>query len=133
MFNKALLPGITWAVLIYILCALPGKSLPSWSWADLLSVDKLVHCFIFFTLTVLLVKGTSLNKSIIKKDLIVIVIACAAYGGFLELLQEFFFTDRTGSVPDFIANTFGSLLGIFFYPWVKNNKWLMMVFRPFKI
>lgn len=129
MFSKTFLPGFIWAVFIYVLCALPGKSLPSWQWADLLSVDKLVHCFLFFTLTVLIIKGTELNKTIGKKHLALIVIACTAYGGSLELLQEYYFTDRTGSLPDFIANTFGTLLGVSFYQRIKNYKWLTMVFK----
>ncbi|HNR20318.1 MAG TPA: VanZ family protein [Bacteroidia bacterium] len=129
MFNKTLLPGFIWAVFIYALCALPGKSLPAWEWADLLSVDKLVHCFIFFTLTILFIKGTELNKTTNKKHLTIIAIACIAYGAFLELLQEYFFTDRTGSLPDFIANSVGTLLAVFFYHRIKNYKWLTMVFK----
>lgn len=129
MFSKTLLPGFIWAVFIYALCALPGKSLPSWQWADLLSVDKLVHCFIFFTLTILLIKGTELNKTISKRHFTIIATTCIAYGGSLELLQEYSFTDRTGSLPDFIANTFGTLLGIVFYTRIKTFKWLTMVFK----
>jgi hypothetical protein len=32
--------AIAWALLIAFLCLTPGKALPQWEWADLLSVDK---------------------------------------------------------------------------------------------
>lgn len=132
MFNKALLPGITWAVFIYILCALPGSSLPSWEWADLLSIDKLVHCLIFFVLATLLMKGWELNNPASRTSMIVIAFLCILYGVFLEVLQEYVFTDRTGSVPDLIANGAGSILGLFFFGRLKNYKWLTILFRRLK-
>lgn len=132
MIKKEFLPSIFWAVFIYILCALPGKSLPSWEWADLLSLDKLVHAFIFFTLCIFIRKGWSINYGGNKKILIILILLCIAYGGFLELLQEYVFNDRTGSVPDFIANTFGCFLSTIFYEKAENSKWVRWVFNFFK-
>jgi hypothetical protein len=50
-------PGVfvlLWAIIIFILCATPGKYIPSASWLELLSVDKFVHATMFFILCGLL-------------------------------------------------------------------------------
>lgn len=128
-FNKALLPGIVWAVVIYTLCALPGKSLPQWEWADLLSVDKLVHCTIFFVLIVLFLKGWSVSNYLTKTAMYIFIFLGVLYGGVLELLQEYVFNDRTGSMPDFIANSAGCLLAVWFYEKIKNHTFLNKIFK----
>ena len=38
---------VTWALLIFGLCAMPGRFIPSVSWLELLSFDKWVHAGIF--------------------------------------------------------------------------------------
>ncbi len=38
-----------------------------------------------------------------------------SYGGILELLQGAVFEDRSADVYDFIANTFGAIVGVMLY------------------
>ena len=45
--------ALAWSFLIAFLCLTPGRNLPHWEWADLLSVDKLVHMLMFGILSYL--------------------------------------------------------------------------------
>lgn len=118
MFLKHTKWAMLWALLIFILCAIPGKDLPNIGWLEIFQFDKFVHASLFFVQSVLLIWGFSKQESIsilkLYKNLFSIFI-CIAYGGLLELMQQAFFADRTADIYDFIANTFGSILGLFFY------------------
>ena len=76
--------ALLWALLILVLCLMPGTALPMWHWADLFSVDKLVHAFLFAVLTLLCLRAFEAPG---PKTVLAAVLACAAYGGGLELMQ----------------------------------------------
>ncbi len=42
-------------------------------------------------------------------------IACIGYGGLLEIMQAKAFSERSGDWLDFIANSFGCLMGLWFF------------------
>lgn len=131
MFLKYNRLGIIWALFILILCSIPGRDIPSISFLDLISFDKLVHAGMFLVLMVLLAKGFSLQYtiSIIKnRYLFFSFIISVFYGGLLEIFQNLFFTERTADVFDFIANSLGVLLGLFFYDYL-NRRWLVRMYR----
>ena len=111
-----LLLAVLWTVLIFILCSTPGHFIPTTSWLELLSFDKFVHAIIFFVLTILwLVYFFKANK---LSPLInaTIILFCISYGGLLEIMQSNVFSQRSGDWLDFIANSFGCLMGwLFFY------------------
>ncbi|MFI5218597.1 MAG: VanZ family protein [Bacteroidia bacterium] len=125
MFFKYNLAGITWAVVIFILCIIPGNLLPDLSWWSLLSFDKLVHAFVFGVLVFLFGKGFIRQYSFdilklhpIKCAIIISVI----YGGLLEIMQSTLLIERTGDIKDFVANTIGCSLGGFvFHRFNKKN------------
>jgi VanZ family protein len=75
-----------------------------------------VHASIFFVLTILwLVYFLTANKlsPIISAT---IILFCISYGGLLEIMQSNLFKQRSGDWLDFIANSFGCLVGwLFFY------------------
>jgi VanZ family protein len=112
-----------WGLVILILCGIPGKDLPKVSFLELLNFDKFVHASLFFILVLLSTRGFSLQTAIsvfhqFPKTSAFIV--CVIYGGIIELLQGAFFEDRTADVLDFIANSFGCLVGCMLY--VKAEK-----------
>lgn len=124
-------PGISWALFIFILCAIPGKNLPHYSWADLLSVDKLVHFTMFFVLTVLFKRGfvqqaVSILSS--KQD-VILVLSGILYGGSLELMQSYFYIDRSGSWFDFLSNSLGAIAGVYFFKRLFDEKGNRLFFR----
>jgi glycosyltransferase involved in cell wall biosynthesis len=119
LLKYSLFVAIVWTLIIFVLCCTPGQYIPTTDWLELLSFDKFVHASIFFTLAVLwLVYLFKLNK--LSSTLIVLVILlCIAYGGLLEIMQATVFSHRSGDWLDFIANTFGCLMGLWFFS--KNN------------
>jgi VanZ family protein len=125
---KKFLPFILWTGIIFALCSMPGKAIPKINWLELLSFDKFVHASIFFIEQILLMRALiSLNKKAFLKQNYkwVSVLFCVAYGGSLEIMQRYVFSERSGDVLDFIANSTGCLIGLFvFNPLAKKIKYL---------
>ncbi|MBX2971960.1 MAG: VanZ family protein [Flavobacteriales bacterium] len=114
--------AIAWALLIAFLCLTPGKALPQWEWADLLSVDKLVHVLMFGVLSYLLARGFRARENNAWPDAKVLVIAGVlsfAYGALMELLQDIPGLGRNGDVVDLTANTIGAVVGA----WLVHRLW----------
>ena len=117
----SLLAAIIWTLIIFILCCTPGKYVPTAHWLELLSFDKFVHASIFFTLTCLwLLVGFKVNKLSVF-SVIFIIFGCVAYGGLLEIMQATVFSQRSGDWFDFMANTFGCLMGWWFFSKKKGH------------
>jgi VanZ family protein len=119
LLKYSLFVAIVWTLIIFVLCCTPGQYIPTTDWLELLSFDKFVHASIFFTLAVLwLVYLFKLNKLSITL-IVLVLLLCIAYGGLLEIMQATVFSHRSGDWLDFIANTFGCLMGLWFFS--KNN------------
>lgn len=115
MFRQVL-PGLLWALFIMVLCGIPGRDIPHISFLELLSFDKWVHAGIFFVLFLLWMRGFMKMNLPLKGSLIFILfISCVAYGGLLELLQQLVFEERSADLYDFIANSFGVVVGLLTY------------------
>jgi len=117
-FIKYKLPFICWAFIIFVLCSTPGNRIPKISWLELLSFDKLVHASIFFVLILLSLRAYQ-NKLITLRYLILFI--CIAYGGALEIMQSLLFYKRSGDIFDFIANSFGCIIGYFLFEKIKKR------------
>ncbi|CAN5324225.1 hypothetical protein BH09BAC5_BH09BAC5_06910 [soil metagenome] len=118
------LPTIIWALFIMILCGIPGTDIPHISFLELLSFDKWVHAGVFFVLTTLAIRGFRLqNKFQLLRNnaSFIAVLLAISYGGIIEILQGTIFIERSADIYDFIANSFGSILALLFYP--KLSKW----------
>ena len=119
--HRKLRPALAWAVLIAVLCLTPGNALPTWEWADLLSVDKLVHMAMFAVMTVLLAYGLSARSAGAEKQgriLLSAALISIAYGGAMEVLQEIPVLHRRGDLVDLTANTLGALAG---FLWMRSH------------
>ncbi len=82
--------------------------------------DKIVHLLLYFILTfVWLLAYPALLK--IKWFYLIIIIA---WGILIEFLQAFVVTGRSGDVYDALANTIGSVLGLyaFLFYWELHTK-----------
>jgi VanZ family protein len=120
LLKYSFLAAISWTIIIFVLCCTPGKYVPTAHWLELLSFDKFVHAGIFFILTCLwLVYMFKTNKLSIV-TMIFIIFGCVAYGGLLEMMQATVFSQRSGDWLDFIANSFGCLMGLWFF---RKNKY----------
>jgi hypothetical protein len=110
MLLRAWAPALLWALLILVLCLMPGRTLPQWDWADLFSLDKPVHAVLFGVLTVLLGHGfkrTERTGPILAWS----VLLSVGYGLATEAMQQLQALGRHGDVNDAIANTVGALAG----------------------
>ena len=125
MFFRFNIAGIAWAIFIFILCAIPGYSIPKYDWAELLSIDKLIHTILFAVLSVLFMRGFKKQDDFPALRLHTIpfvFLFCIAYGGSLELMQAYCFIDRSGSWFDFIANSAGTVTGYFVYIYLRKKE-----------
>lgn len=125
---KKFLPFVLWTGIIFALCSMPGNAIAKINWLELLSFDKFVHASIFFIEQILLIRAlTSLDqKAFLRRHYeLISVLFCVAYGGSLELMQYYVFSQRSGDVLDFIANSTGCITGLLvFAPLTKKIKYL---------
>jgi glycopeptide antibiotics resistance protein len=105
--------ALLWALCILVLCLIPGRSLPDWSWFDLLSLDKLVHAGMFGTLTVL-IAGAFVQRQATGRFLLMAVGISAAYGVGTEFMQGLEALGRRTDLNDMIANSVGAIAGAWF-------------------
>lgn len=113
-----------WALLILILCGMPGKDIPHISFLELLSFDKFVHASIFYVFILLSIRGFILQTTFYKLQASAKPIAfgiCVAYGGLMEIMQGTLFQDRSADIYDFIANSFGCTMGWITYNWMERK------------
>src|SRR3990172_1796044 len=120
MFLKHNKWALLWAMLIFVLCMIPGSDLPKISWLENFGFDKFVHAGLFFVLASLLARGFSKHKKARSPKIITLII-CVVYGGLLELLQGALFVERTADIYDFIANSLGSALGLLLFNTVNEK------------
>ncbi len=104
--------ALFWAVFIFVISAIPGQVIPPYK---IWNADKIVHSFIYFILTILLIAAWNKQKQfILLKAKAKLLSFCFAvtYGGIIEILQENCFTNRSGNIPDFIANSLGAAIAV---------------------
>jgi len=124
MFLRHNLYGLLWALIIMILCGIPGRDIPHVSFLELISFDKFVHASIFFVLVILFIRGFSRQTRFVtlnQNAMRIAVIICVVYGGVLELLQEAVFEERSADIYDFIANSFGVIVGALLFKKIDRN------------
>lgn len=100
--------SLLWTAIIFGLCSMPGRYIPTTNWLELISFDKFVHASIFFVLQFLWTLSFPNQKWWI-------FILCVAYGGSIELMQATVFSQRSADWFDFIANSFGCIIALAFF------------------
>ena len=136
MFFRHTRWALLWALLIAILCGMPGRDIPHFSFLEMLSFDKWVHAGIFFVLFVLSTSGFGKQNTfglLNRYPKIIALVLCVVYGGVLELLQGAVFEERSADIYDFIANSFGAVMGLLLYDkFAARISWLRYEHRPEK-
>jgi VanZ family protein len=118
MFWKSTLPAWLWALLILILCGLPGNDLPDLSFIDWLSPDKIAHLVLFGVQCFLLLGGFNRQGQFpqLKKYAVFYSLSISiAYGALVEVLQNYVFIQRSGDVRDALANALGAAIGYWYF------------------
>lgn len=110
MFFKHTWPAFLFALIVLILCVIPGQDIPE---VGIVNFDKLVHTALFALLTFLFAKGFYRQTSIffLKQHFIIVpAVLCSLYGGLLEILQATVCINRAGDWLDFLFDTLGALV-----------------------
>lgn len=117
MIRKLFIISLVWALLILVLCAIPGSSLPKNPIFHIPNFDKMVHAALYFPLAIFLVAEFDLSKKNFFRlaGPLVTMIIVVLYGGLIEILQEHFFVNRSSDILDFFADIVGGLAGITIY------------------
>lgn len=115
---KRFIPFAGWTLVILALCSMPGRAIPQISWLELLSFDKFVHASIFFVEQLLLMRALQLS---VKGYQWFALAFTVSYGGALELMQYYVFSERSGDVLDFIANATGAFVGLLLFNKVSKK------------
>ncbi len=118
-----MLPGrwwsaLLWALFILVLCLLPGPAIPSWEWADMISLDKSVHAFLFAVLFVLVARALDeqYRPGGIRSNTMAVAFAITlGYGALTEWMQQIPALGRRGDLLDLLANGLGAFLGLVYF------------------
>ncbi len=109
--------AIAWALIILVLCLIPGKALPVWNWFAILDLDKLVHTGMFFVLAVLLA-GAFVKQGRPQGYLLWSVLIAVLYGLSTEWMQGLEALGRRTDINDMIANSVGALIAASYVRWM---------------
>ncbi|PKQ62350.1 hypothetical protein BZG01_17515 [Labilibaculum manganireducens] len=132
MNTKLFWRNILWAVVIFILCSIPGDDLPNTPLISIPHFDKLVHFGMFFIMGIFLFAELSIQTKLKRIYSAVIILALIAfYGGLIEYLQQNYFVHRSGDYWDLFADILGGIFAIIMYPWLKKQKDLLLNCKPF--
>lgn len=119
MFHRSLINAYLVALLILVLCLLPGKSFPKVE-QPILGLDKMIHLVMYVPLAWTLVFGFKFQHrypKLQRKALLYAFVIASVYGGAVELLQRFLSPDRFAEWLDLVADMLGVLLGLLSYRW----------------
>ena len=114
-YNRA---AFLWAILILVLCGLPGSNFPKLSFLEWLRPDKIVHLILFGIQSYLLIIGfirqdrfPGLRANAIRLGVLLSIF----YGALVEVLQTTVFIGRSGDIRDALANSIGAFIGLYFF------------------
>jgi VanZ family protein len=131
MWNKFLIRNIIWAIVIFILCAIPGKDLPETTLVRIPHFDKIVHFGMFFIMGIFLYSELSIQTSLNRgKKIWISLSIIISYGAIIEYLQENYFISRSGDYVDLLADAFGGFIAVLMYPFLKKQKDLLLNSKP---
>jgi VanZ family protein len=105
------LAALLWAGVIAFFCLIQLNNVPL---GEVSNLDKLVHVFFHFVLTILcflfLQKYTNAINSL--KPILISLLFSVFFGIGIEIAQELFTTTRHADVFDVLANLSGAILGV---------------------
>ena len=105
------LAALLWAGVIAFFCLIQLNNVPL---GEVSNLDKLVHVFFHFVLTVLcfLFFQKYTNALISFKSIIISFLFSVFFGIGIEIAQELFTTTRHADIFDVLANLSGAILGV---------------------
>lgn len=113
-----------WFFVILIITGFPSNYIPKpIGFLSLLSLDKIVHIFLFSPFAYLLLRfkyqTVEFNK---KREYLLTGFYGIIYAFITELLQFYVFIGRSGNIYDFIADIIGVIIGVLIFNYFVNRK-----------
>ncbi len=108
-------PLIVAVVIFYLCCLIPPNDIPDIECEFFIPADKIVHFLMYFGLSIVasfMYIHENNGRIIILKLILLAILLPILYGGFIEIVQQRYFPDRTGDWFDFLADTLGSLAAL---------------------
>ncbi len=109
---------LVWGVIITLVILIPGNSMPSLVFFDVMGFDKIVHFFSFTLLTFMMIIGLAKQYSdgcYYFNIYYLTVLSLLGYGIILEYIQGYV-PGRSFELGDILANTLGVFFGrLLFY------------------
>lgn len=121
---KILIWVISEIILVFLILTSPiDISNQTSHWFDNLPIDKLIHIFLFgsLSLSILSYFQYSTNSSLktIRAKALALIF-CILYGIAMEYYQKYFVPSRSFDVIDMLADAMGALVALPFFNWVKH-------------
>lgn len=105
-------PAIIWTILIFVLLIIPTNGLEGKDVNEIPNVDKFVHVILFAVFGFLWLSFVDSTNPINDKFiLLAILILGSLYGLGMEFVQKYF-TERSFSLLDALADTIGTAIGL---------------------
>ena len=106
--------SILWALLIFIGSSISGESLEKVKFIDFPYSDKIIHLGMYFVLMFLIISNRLKDLGVMNisfQNIFFLALLSILYGLFMEILQNYVFTQRSMELLDMVANTIGVILG----------------------
>jgi hypothetical protein len=120
VYRNCVTLSVGWAIIIFIICATPGRYIPSADWLDLISFDKFVHLSVFGVLNYFILTACVRQRRSFTVMMLLTGLAIC-YGASLEWMQAHVFSQRSSDWKDIIANSTGCLCALFLLPGIKRR------------
>ena len=107
---------VVWIIIIFILSSISGNELNKLPKFKIPHLDKIVHFTMYFILQFLVSLEYFKNfsgKYKLSNYILISTLLSIFYGGGIEVMQEYFFTKRSGNIYDLLANSIGAVMGSF--------------------
>jgi VanZ family protein len=105
-------PAIIWTMLIFVLLVMPTKGIEGKDVNEIPNLDKIVHFVLFAVFSFLWFSFAESKKTINEKIiLLVIILTGSFYGLGMEFVQKYF-TVRSFSLLDALADSVGTAIGL---------------------
>lgn len=113
---RSYIPGIAWFVVLNVLLFLPGSDLPKASdWMAKIHFDKIVHLGLFGLLGLLFALPLRTRPGRVAPHYFAWIITLGSWWGLIsELIQHQWVPNRSMDMGDWLADTAGVALGVWF-------------------
>jgi len=108
---------IIFFIITFVLLVLPGNEFPKSGFFSIKGLDKIVHTFMFFILTLLFYRPlTASGKNVGQKQkwFLIIAILIIVYGALMEVVQFYFVPFRSFELADILFDSLGASFAYFF-------------------